>query len=103
MTPITELTNVSSNIISDTAKRWKVGQSEDTFDDALSGAMKMLKETNGYWNKVSEEEVRFELGEAVNTHDLQIAQEKANVALQYTIAVRDKVLQAYRELMNMQI
>ncbi len=103
MTAITELTNVSSNIIKNTADAWKVGQKEDTFDDALSGAMKMLKETNGYWNKVSEEEVRFELGEAINTHDLQIAQEKANVALQYTIAVRDKVLSAYREIMQMQI
>lgn len=103
MTPITELTNVSSNIIKQTADSWKVGKQNDTFDAALNGAMKMLDETNGYWNKVSEEEVKFELGEATNTHDLQIAQEKANVTLQYTIAVRDKLISAYKELMNMQI
>lgn len=103
MTAITELTNVSSGVIKQTADNWKVGKKDDSFDAALSGAMKMIGETNDYWNKVSEEEVRFELGEATNTHDLQIAQEKANVALQYTIAVRDKVLAAYRELMNMQI
>ncbi len=103
MTAITELTNVSSNVIQKTADEWKVKKDNDTFDSALNGAIKMLNETNGLWNKVAEEEVRFELGEAVNTHDLQIAQEKANVALQYTIAVRDKVLSAYRELMNMQV
>ena len=103
MTAITELTNVSSNVIQKTADDWKVKKDNDTFDSALSGAIKMLNETNGLWNKVSEQEVRFELGEAVNTHDLQIAQEKANVALQYTIAVRDKVLAAYKELMNMQV
>ncbi len=103
MTAITELTNVSSNVIQKTADEWKVKKDNDTFDSALNGAIKMLNETNGLWNKVAEEEVRFELGEAVNTHDLQIAQEKANVALQYTIAVRDKVLSAYKELMNMQV
>ncbi|MBQ6440974.1 MAG: flagellar hook-basal body complex protein FliE [Lachnospiraceae bacterium] len=103
MTAITELTNVSSNVIQKTADDWKVKKDEDTFDSALNGAIKMLNETNGLWNKVSEQEVRFELGEAINTHDLQIAQEKANVALQYTIAVRDKVLSAYKELMNMQV
>ena len=103
MTAITELTNVSSNVIKKTADDWKVTKKNDTFDSALNGAIKMLNETNGLWNKVSEQEVRFELGEAVNTHDLQIAQEKANVALQYTIAVRDKVLSAYKELMNMQV
>ena len=103
MTAITELTNVSSNVIQKTADDWKVKKDNDTFDSALNGAIKMLNETNGLWNKVSEQEVRFELGEAVNTHDLQIAQEKANVALQYTIAVRDKVLSAYKELMNMQV
>ena len=103
MTAITELTNVSSNVIQKTADDWKVKKDEDTFDSALNGAIKMLNETNGLWNKVSEQEVRFEFGEAINTHDLQIAQEKANVALQYTIAVRDKVLSAYKELMNMQV
>ncbi len=103
MTAITELTNVSSNVIQKTADDWKVKKDNDTFDSALNGAIKMLNETNGLWNKVAEQEVRFELGEAVNTHDLQIAQEKANVALQYTIAVRDKVLSAYKELMNMQV
>ena len=53
--------------------------------------------------KAESAEIQFSLGESTNTHDLQIAQEKANVALQYTVAVRDKVLEAYREIMNMQI
>ncbi|MCX4328868.1 MAG: flagellar hook-basal body complex protein FliE, partial [Lachnospiraceae bacterium] len=36
-------------------------------------------------------------------HDLQIAQQKANVSLQYTVAVRDAFLSAYKEIMNLQI
>ena len=65
--------------------------------------MKMLEETNGYIHDQEEEQVRFELGAAKNTHDLQIAQEKASMAIQYTIAIRDRVVAAYRELMQMQI
>jgi flagellar hook-basal body complex protein FliE len=32
-----------------------------------------------------------------------IALQKASVALQYTVAVRDKFLDAYKEIMQMQI
>jgi flagellar hook-basal body complex protein FliE len=48
-------------------------------------------------------EIAFALGEVDNTHDLTIALQKASTALQYTIAVRDKFLEAYKEIMNMQI
>ena len=48
-------------------------------------------------------ELKFALGETDNTHDLLIAQQKASTALQYTVALRDKFLESYKELMNMQI
>ena len=54
-------------------------------------------------NSAESAEIQFALGEATSTHDLMIAQEKANIALSYTVAVRDKVLDAYKEIMNMQI
>ena len=47
--------------------------------------------------------ISSELGEADNPHDMQIAAAKAYEALQYTVAVRDKMLDAYKEIMNMQI
>ena len=43
------------------------------------------------------------MGELENTHDLVIALQKAQTALQYTVAVRDKFLEAYKEIMQMQI
>ena len=49
------------------------------------------------------EELKFALGETDNTHDLLIAMNKASTALQYTVAVRDKFMESYKELMNMQI
>ena len=49
------------------------------------------------------EELRVSLGYAENTHDLTAALEKAELAVQYTVAVKNKVLEAYKEIMNMQI
>ena len=54
-------------------------------------------------NAAEQEEVRFALGESDNTHDLLVAETKAAVALQYTVAVRDKIIDAYKELMQMSI
>lgn len=73
------------------------------FDSFLNTAIDNLKTTNSYLSDAENEEIKFALGETENTHDLIIALQKASTALQYTVAVRDKVLEAYRELMQMQI
>ena len=49
------------------------------------------------------EEIRWALGETNSTHELSVAMNKAATALQYTVAVRDKLLEAYKELMQIQI
>ena len=65
--------------------------------------LKSVDETNDLQNTAESEEVRFALGEAENPHDLLIAETKANVALQYTVAVRDKLIDGYKEIMQMSI
>ena len=62
-----------------------------------------LDETNELQNTAESLEIQFALGQSSNTHDLLIAQTKASVALQYTVAVRNKMLDAYKEIMQMQI
>lgn len=39
----------------------------------------------------------------IEFHDAMIIAEKANLALQLTMAIRTKVLEAYQELMRMQV
>ena len=58
---------------------------------------------SSYLSDAENEKIRFALGETDNTHDLTIAMEKASTALQYTVAIRDKVMEAYKELMQIQI
>ncbi len=82
----------------------KAEKAEGTmFDAFLNTAINNIKTTNGYLSDWENEEIRFALGETQNTHDLTIALEKASTALQYTVAIRDKLMEAYRELMQMQI
>ena len=47
--------------------------------------------------------IKWALGQTENTHDLSVALQKAQMALQYTVAIRDRAMSAYRELTQMQI
>ena len=69
----------------------------------LNSVMSLLEDTNSQIQQAHKEEVAFQLGETDNTHDLMIAEQKANIALQYTVAVRDRVLEAYQQIMQMQV
>ena len=101
---ITSLTGISSDYINEYAKENSlVDTSDDGFSSVLDSALSMLNETNDLQNSAESEEIKFALGDSENTHDLQIALQKANIALQYTVAVRDKMLEAYKEIMNMSI
>lgn len=73
------------------------------FDSLLNVAMNNINETNGYLSDQENEELKLAMGISENTHDLSIAIQKAETALQYTVAVRDKLLAAYNEIMQMQI
>lgn len=79
------------------------GTTEVTFDSILGTAIDNLNTTNAYLSDAENMEIQWAMGEVENTHDLTVALEKASTALQYTIAIRDKLLDAYKELMQMQI
>jgi flagellar hook-basal body complex protein FliE len=101
---ISSLTGITSDYLNTYAKQNSlVDTSEDSFDSILSSMMSSLTETNDLQNAAESAEIQFALGESSNTHDLLIAESKAEVALQYTVAVRDKIIDAYKELMQMSI
>lgn len=85
------------------ANKTKVAEGSDMFSVMLNSAIDNLQTTNAYLSDAENEEIKFALGETESTHDLMISLQKASTALQYTVAVRDKFLQAYREIMQMQI
>lgn len=93
---------VQSGAINEAYNQTKVSDGS-SFGKIFDSAFNMLNETQALENKAEEMEIQMALGDAVNTHDLAIAQTKASLALQYTVAVRDKFLEAYNQIMNMQV
>lgn len=45
----------------------------------------------------------FAIGKTDNIHEVFLAGEKADIALQFTMQIRNKILDAYNEIMRMQI
>lgn len=46
---------------------------------------------------------KFALGKAENIHEVVVAVEKAKISLQLAVEVRNKVVQAYQEILKMQV
>lgn len=78
-------------------------EANELFSNFLSSAMNSIRTTNGYLSDAENEEIKLALGEAENAHDLTIALSKASTALQYTVAVRDRFLEAYKEIMQINV
>lgn len=79
------------------------GSSEDVkipFADYLKDA---LDKTNNLILESDQLNEDFAAGKTDNIHQVLIAIEKADIALQFTMQVRNKIMDAYSEIMRMQI
>ncbi len=71
------------------------------FGNMLSDA---INNVNGLQKTSSTLQTRFDQGdEGVSLSDVMIARNKASVAFEATIQVRNKLVEAYKELMNMPV
>lgn len=98
--------NISSGAIREAAENARAVrgmESTGEFGNFFEKAIENLNTTNAYLSDAENEKLRWALGETDNTNELGIALQKASTALQYTVAVRDKFIEAYREIMQMQI
>ncbi len=105
---IASLYSVTSDVVRQSVESGAIGrrlmeEPDVSFESVFQKAMDNINTTNSYLSDYENEEIRWALGETENTHDLTIAMNKAATALQYTVAIRDKALEAYREIMQMQI
>lgn len=63
----------------------------------------VLKSANNLQNNYEEMTYRNIIGEDVDLHDIVIAGEKAKLSLELTLQIRNKALEAYQEIMRMQV
>jgi flagellar hook-basal body complex protein FliE len=65
--------------------------------------MDVIKEVNSSQNKASEMQDAFMTGQNVELHELMISMERAGLAMELTLQVRNKLLEAYQEISRMQV
>lgn len=70
------------------------------FSDYLKQA---LDNTNNLLIESDQLADAFAAGKTDNIHQVALAAEKADIALQFTMQIRNKILDAYSEIMRMQI
>ena len=72
-------------------------------DDFANTLMDALKEVNQSQQESKELQNQFMAGQPVELHDLMIKMEQASTAMQLTMQVRNKMLEAYQEINRMQV
>jgi flagellar hook-basal body complex protein FliE len=77
------------------------GPSKVSFSDALKNSLEQVSNSQ---NKAEELGKRFAMGDdSVSLSDTMIAMQKSSIAFQATVQVRNKLVSAYHEIMNMQV
>ncbi|WP_061213825.1 flagellar hook-basal body complex protein FliE [Syntrophomonas wolfei] len=77
-----------------------VGSKETGFFNYLKEA---LQEVDELQKEAASSAEKLALGDESYLHNTILAYEKANLALQLTVEVRNKLMEAYQELMRMQM
>ena len=70
------------------------------FGDVFKNA---LKEVSAAQNVSDKKTDQLLTGEVKDVHEVMIASQKASLSLQMTMQVRNKVVEAYQEVMRMQV
>jgi len=75
-------------------------KSGDSFGATIKNAISSVNELQVEADQLAN---RLAAGDAVEVHQAMIAMQKASTALQFTIQVRNKIIEAYQEIMRMQV
>ncbi len=92
-----KLNLIDSNVANKTSENGSV------FETFLNASSKMYDETNSLQQDVAQKQLDFATGKTDNILDVMLAQEKATTALTFTVQVTNKVIEAYKEIMSIQI
>ncbi len=77
------------------------GPSKVSFSDALKNSLEQVSNSQKH---AEEQSQRFAMGDdSVSLSDTMIAMQKSSISFQATVQVRNKLVSAYHEIMNMQV
>lgn len=101
MKPIISPTvNIKSLPLESTTKKMTPNEAHQKFSTFLKNA---INEVNAQQNVSDVKTNALINGENIDLHEVMIAAQKANITLQTATQIQSKALEAYREIMRMQI
>ncbi len=75
-------------------------QAIDGFGKALGDAVSALNSTQ---KEAETRSLQLAMGEQVDLHDVMITQNRANLSLELSVQIQTKLVEAYQEIMRMQV
>ena len=99
ITPVGGVTGVSG-VTSTDSTSGAAGGSGASFANVLGQGLQSLQSAQSTADNLS---VQAATGTLTNAHDLMIATAQAQLATQLTVALRDKAVDAFNEIMRMQL
>jgi flagellar hook-basal body complex protein FliE len=91
------------NLTNPAVQRESIASSGGSNGDFAKMLTDVLKEVNGSEQNALGLKNALMANQPVEIHDLKIAMERASTAMQLTLQVRNKLLEAYQEIMRMQV
>lgn len=83
-----------------TAKTSSPFEAQESFATILKDSLEKVNETQIQSDEMTQKLIN---GDDVELHDVMISAQKANITLQATLEVRNKAVEAYQEIMRMNI
>ncbi len=77
--------------------------SGDAFASFFDASINMIDETSSYQKEAKQLQLDFAAGKTDNILEVTLAQEKAMTALNFTTQITNKLVDAYREILQIQL
>ncbi len=74
-----------------------------TFDKFYEAALSVINEVNTYQRQAEQAQLDIATGKSDDILAVMMAQEKAYASLNFTVQVTNKIVEAYREIMRLQV
>lgn len=95
---LSSISSLQNTLSTSTSK--ETNESSKSFSNVLTEAIQMAEQTNADSNAAS---LSILSGTTDDISSTLISTEKAELALNLTVAIRNKAVDAYKEIMNMQV
>lgn len=96
------LNNINS-FVESTKSYNQVQSSGEIFEGFLQAGNKLIEETNDYQIAAQQAQLDFVTGKSDNLVTVLMAQQSAQTSINFTVQVTNKVIDAYKELMQIQL